>query len=119
MPLLVHPVIRPLRVHRQTVELAREPRREVADVDHLLHLALSFDEDLSHFEGDERAEGRLAFAEPPAELPYDLAAPRGRHRSPGEVGLESPAGDPVVFRFVDLRHRGQARAVGGRAHVQR
>ena len=39
VPLLEHPVARALGGDREAVELARQADREVADVDHLLHLA--------------------------------------------------------------------------------
>ena len=63
MPLLVHPVPRPLGVHGEAVELAREPDAEVADVDHLLDFALSLGADLSHLEGDQVPEGLLELAQ--------------------------------------------------------
>ena len=63
MPLLVHAVARPLAVHRQAVELARQADREVADVDHLLHLAQPLGEDLAHLERDQPAERLLVLAQ--------------------------------------------------------
>ena len=53
-------VARPLRRDRQAVELARQTDGEVADVDHLLHFAQPFLQDLAGLERDERAESRLA-----------------------------------------------------------
>ena len=47
MPLLVHAVLRPLRMHRQAVEHARLADGEVGDVDHLLHFAVAFGLDLA------------------------------------------------------------------------
>ena len=48
---------------RLAVELPREPDGEVADVDHLLHLAEPFLRDLPDLESDERAESLLLAAE--------------------------------------------------------
>ena len=56
MPLLHHPVARPLGGERQAVELARQADREVADVDHLLHFAVAFGANLAHLERDEIAQ---------------------------------------------------------------
>ena len=42
----------------QAMQLARQADREVADVDHLLHLAQAFGEDLAGLERDQRAERR-------------------------------------------------------------
>ena len=50
----------PLGGHRQAVELARQADREVADVDHLLHLAAAFGADLAHLEAHQVAERLLA-----------------------------------------------------------
>ena len=50
MPLLHHPVPRTLGRDGQAVQLARETHGEVADVDHLLHLAVSLGADLAHLE---------------------------------------------------------------------
>ncbi len=56
MPLLVHAVLRALRVHREAVEHARLAHGEVADVDHLLHFAQALGLDLAVLERDQRAE---------------------------------------------------------------
>ena len=47
MPLLIHAVLRPFRMHGFTVQHARLADREVADVDHLLHFAQCFALDLA------------------------------------------------------------------------
>ena len=40
----------PLAVHGEAVKLAREAHGEIGDVDHLLHFAQSFGQDLAHLE---------------------------------------------------------------------
>lgn len=55
MPLFVHAVAGTLGVDREPIELARETDREVADIDHLLHLAVSLGADFAHLEGDQVA----------------------------------------------------------------
>ncbi len=56
MPLLVHAVLRPLRVHGEAVEHARLADGEIGDVDHLLHFAQALGLDLAVLERDQRAE---------------------------------------------------------------
>ena len=74
VPLFVHAVAGPLAVHGEAVELAREPHREIGDIDHLLHFAQAFGEDLAHFERHQRAQVRLVRAQLIADLAHDLAA---------------------------------------------
>ena len=52
--------------------------REVADVDHLLHFAFAFGEDLARLERDEFAEVVLLLAQGVAELADGFAADRRR-----------------------------------------
>ena len=56
MPGLHHAMISALGRHGQAMELAGEADREVADIDHLLHFALPFGEDLADLDGDEAPE---------------------------------------------------------------
>ena len=74
--------LRPLAVHGQAVELARQADREVGDVDHLLHFALALGEDLADFEGDQAAQLVLVLAQLVADLADDLAAARRRPGPP-------------------------------------
>src|SRR5215468_3557943 len=87
MPGLHHAMARPLRGDGEAVELAREADGEVADVDHLLHLALALLQDLAGLAGDELAERSLGGAQLLAEQAYQLAAPGRRHVAPGLEGL--------------------------------
>ncbi len=67
-------------MHGEAVELARETDREIGDIDHLLHFAQAFGEDLAHFERHQRAQVRLVRAQLIADLADDAAALwRGDH----------------------------------------
>ena len=80
-----------LRGDRASVELAREPDGEVADVDHLLHLAEPLLGDLPDLERHERAERLLLAPQLLAEQPDELAAVRPRQVPPdGERGGCAP-----------------------------
>ena len=80
-----------LRRDRAAVELAREADREVADVDHLLHLAEPLLRDLPDLERDERAERLLLAAQLLAEQPHELATMRAREVAPGGERLGGAA----------------------------
>ena len=97
MPLLVHPVLRALAVHREAVELAGETDAEVGDVDRLLDLADALGLDLSHLERHQGAEIGAALAEGVADLPDDLAALRRRQPTPMVLDRIG-AGDDVLIR---------------------
>ena len=82
---------RPLAVHGEAVELARKADGEIGDVDHLLHFALAFGQDLAHLERDQRAQivfGRAQFV---ADLAHDLAALGRRHHAPAFEGFHACA----------------------------
>ena len=87
MPLLDHPVPRPLAGDRQAVELPRQADGEVAHVDHLLDLALALRADLARLERDQQAEVRLLLAQGLADLADDLAADRRGDHPPGPERL--------------------------------
>ncbi len=86
MPLLRHSVVLPFRRDRQTVELARQAHREIADVDHLLDLAEALRHDLADLQRHEAAERLLAGPQFLAEQPHEFATPRRRHLTPGQEG---------------------------------
>ena len=87
VPLLEHPVPRPLAGDRQAVELPRQPDGEVAHVDHLLDFALPLRADLARLERDQQPQVRLALAKRLADLADDLAPARRRHHPPGRERL--------------------------------
>ena len=67
---------------REAVKLARQTDREIADVDHLLHFAEPFLQDLSVLDGDEAPERLLVGAQLLAEQAHQFAAPGRRHVAP-------------------------------------
>ena len=119
MPLLAHVMILALAGHGQTVELARQSHREVADIDHLLDFAFALGADLAHFQGDERAERLLVGAQTLAEPAHDLAAKGRRHLAPLEEGAVGAVDDRVVLGLGDLVHGRDPRAVDGGEDVER
>ncbi len=78
MPLLHQAMVRALGLNRQAVKHARLTDGEVADVDHLLHFAFAFGENLARLERDEFAEIVLLLAQGVAELADGFAADRTR-----------------------------------------
>ena len=80
---LHHPVVAPFGRDGAAIKLARQPDREVADVDHLLDLAKPLRDDLAGFERDQAAEIGFGGAQFFAEQADELAAPRRRNRAPG------------------------------------
>ena len=76
VPRLHQPVAGPLGGDRETVQLARETDREVADVDHLLDLAEAFRADLAGLDRHQLAELVLVLAEQLAEPPHRRTAHR-------------------------------------------
>ena len=88
MPLLVHTVLRPFGVHRQAVQHARLPDREIGDVDHLLHFTVALGFDLAVFEGNEAAERVFAIAKLLGDQSDDLAALGSRHLAPAAGRLD-------------------------------
>ena len=72
------------------LERAGEADREVADVDHLLHLADRLRADLADLDADQVGEVVEVLGEQPAEGLDELPAHRRRHRPPGEEGRVGP-----------------------------
>ena len=95
VPRLGEPVPGSLGGDRAAVELSREPDGEVADVDHLLHLAEPLLRDLPDLERDERAERLLLAAELLAEQADELAA-AGRGNVAPRLERRDGAGDGGV-----------------------
>ena len=119
VPLLHHPVLRPLGGDGQPVELAREPDGEVADVNHLLHFAFAFGEDLAHLQRDEAPEVALGLAQGVAELADDLAALGGGHELPFAEGFLGARAARSYSSGVAVRTRGEDAAINGRDALQR
>ena len=86
MPLLVHAMRGPLRVHGVAVEHARLAHGEIGDVDHLLHFAVAFGFDLAHLQRDQGAQRVLVLAQRFAHEAHGFATLRRRHFAPGLEG---------------------------------
>ena len=97
--MLVHSVIGPLRCHRVPIELPGEAHGEVADVDHLLYLADTLGEDLSHLEGDQGAERLDFLPQGVAQTSDVLPALGGGQKAPPVECLDRLGDHPVVIRF--------------------
>src|SRR6185369_4565414 len=82
VPLLHHPMLRTLAGDSEAVELARQAHREVADVDHLLHFAERFLDDLGVFQRDDSGQPFLRGPQLLAEEPHKLAPARRWYRPP-------------------------------------
>ncbi len=94
VPGLVQPVTRSLRRHRAPVELARQADREVADVDHLLHLAQRLGADLARLQAHQVGQVGLVLGEQLAEPLHQRPAHRRRHRAPPLEGGRGPRRPP-------------------------
>ena len=89
MPGLHHAVAGPLGGDGEAVQLARQADREVADVDHLLHLAEALGAILPASSVTSAPSASLSRAQLLAEQAHQLAAARRRHVAPeleGGVG---------------------------------
>ena len=82
MPGLHQPVAGTLGCDGLAVQLARQPDGELADVDHLLHLAEGLRGDLSRLDADQRGQIVLVLDEQFAEPRHQRAAHRCRRRAP-------------------------------------
>ena len=96
MPLLHHAVLGPLALQGRAAQVAAQADGEVADVDHLLHLAQTLGVDLAHLQADQGAEHVLLGAQGLAHLPHDLAALGRRQFAPDQEGLAGLLHDLVV-----------------------
>jgi hypothetical protein len=88
-----HAVVRALGGDGQAVELARQADREIADVDHLLHLAQAFGQDLAGFQGDQAAKLGLGGAQFFTQQAHQLATAGGGDLAPGQEGGMRDADD--------------------------
>ena len=103
-----------LAVHGEAVKLAREADGEIGDIDHLLHFAQAFGQDLAHLERDQRAQFLLMGAQFVADFAHDLAALGSGHHAPFEEGFGGARHDGFVIGGAGHAHAGQ-RFAGGRA----
>ncbi len=84
MPLLLYTMMRALARHGEPVELAGEPHREVADIDHLLNLALAFHYGLTHLQGDQESQILLLPAQFLRYVQYGLTPHGSGHAGPSQ-----------------------------------
>ena len=106
---LHQPVTGSLAGDRETVQLSAETDGEVADVDHLLHLAERLALDLADLDLHQSGEVGLVGAQQHGELADQFTAQRRRCRAPrseGRLRVERPHRRPMSRR---RRHRGPCR----------
>ena len=75
-------VVPSLRLNSKTVEHARLPDGEVADVDHLLHFTFTFGQNFARLEGDELTKLVFELAKGISQTPDGIAADRSGCDSP-------------------------------------
>jgi hypothetical protein len=98
VPGLHQPVTGALRGHGAAVQLARQPDREVADVDHLLDLTAGLGGDLPGLDTHQDREVVLVLGQQLAEPLHQRPARRRRHPAPDAERLVGAAD-----RLVDVR----------------
>ena len=113
-----HAVRRTLGRDGQAVELAGQADGEVANVDHLLHLALAFRGDLADLDGDQLAEIGLGGAQLLPQQAHQLATPWGWDAAPGAEGGIGGGDGGIDVGGGDLRHCGDQRAGDGGTNLQ-
>ena len=89
----------------EAIELTGETDSKVADVDHLLDLAVTLGQDFPGFDGDEAAELGFGCTQLLAKNPDELATSRRRKRPPREerfLRLPDCFGDAIRVRVLDL-----------------
>ena len=116
MPGLHHSVLGPFRGDGQAEQLARQPDSVVADVDHFLHLALGFGDDLSGFKRDQHRKFGLGGAKLFAQQAHQLTPPRGGQVAPGEIGCAGRLDRAGDVDWRGILHIGDGLAGDGRAH---
>lgn len=87
MPKFSQRMVRALRYDRSAVELAGQPHRVVADVNHLLNFAETFRADLADFQRDEVREIGLVLAQFVSETADEFSAARRGRLTPAEKSL--------------------------------
>ena len=102
-----------LAVHGEAVKLAREADGEIGDIDHLLHFAQAFGQDLAHLERDQRAQFLLMGAQLVADFAHDIAALGRGHHTPFEEGFGGARHHGFVIGGAGHAHTGQRFAGGG------
>ncbi len=113
MPLLHHAVLRALRGDGQAVKLAGEADGKIANINHLLHLAFAFGQNLSGFQRDQSAQVGFGRAQRIAELADNFAAFRRGQGLPALEGAAGPLDGPLVIGRGGRMHAPQLPAING------
>ena len=128
VPRLHQAVARALGRHRAPIELARQPDREVADVDGLLHLAEGLRADLPGLDRDQLGDVRLVFTQQLAQTLDERAPDRRGYDTPltkstagrGDclLHLRPACGGDIEQRLArDRRTRAHGRSSPGRGKI--
>ena len=104
-----------LRRDGEAVELARQADREVADVDHLLHLAEAFLQDLAALQRHETPQRVLVGTQLFPEQAHQLAAARRGDVAPEAEGIGGSRDLAVHRRGIVIGDAADLGAVDGRA----
>ena len=106
MPLLVHAVLRPFRVHGLPVHHARLAHGKVGDVDHLLDFTVALGLDLAHLERHETAQRVLVIAKGVTDTTHGFTAHRRRYLAPLDERVLGQRDDLLVLRSARAAHPG-------------
>jgi hypothetical protein len=93
-----------LRVHGESIKLARQPDSKIGDVDGFLDLALSLSENFAYFQTDQGPEIVFVFAESVAHFTYDFSSLWGRKHSPFLEDFFGVHGTSLVVLSVRQAH---------------
>ena len=113
-----HAVTRALGGDGQPMQLPRETHGEVADVDHLLHLALALRGALAHLEGDQLSEQGFVGAQLLADQAHQFATAWRRDLTPGQECLAGLADHGCNVRGLLQGQLSHHLTGDGRAHAQ-
>ena len=100
MILLIHPVLGPFRVHGQAIQLPAQTHCKIADIDHLLHLAIAFLQAFTHLVGYQCSQFLFFGAQCFTYLAYYLAAFWGGYVTPGFKCFGRFFNHFIIIRFV-------------------
>src|SRR5207237_5684496 len=101
----------------QAIKHARLTNREVADIDHLLHFAFAFGDNLSGLERHELPEIMFKFTQGVAQTANGIAANRPGRGAPLQKSLVRARNPSVVIIGRSRAHAGQFLAIDRRDFV--
>src|SRR4030095_5397261 len=117
MPLLHQTMTRPFGLDRQAIEHARLADGEIADVDHLLHLAFAFRDDLPSLQRDQLTELVFQFAQGVAKTANGLAAHWPGRDAPFKKRFLRSCNCLVVIFVRSRAHAGESLSINRRDFV--